>query len=84
MCVCVEIVVSQQVIEEVSGVNCVSCSLLSTFIFYNTVSVMIHSVLTSMIMLQNTAHTPSIITITNLYHDWLLCINRLTTIMYCT
>ena len=81
---CVEIVVSQQIIEEVSGVNCVSCSLLSILIFYNTVSVMIHSVLTSMIMLQNTAHTPSIITITNLYHNWLSCINLLTTITYCT
>ena len=61
-----EIVVSQQ-IEEVSGVNWVSCSLLIILIFYNTVLVMIHSVLTSMIMLQNTvitAHTPSITTTT--------------------
>ena len=61
-----EIVVSQQM-EEVSGVNEVSWSLLIILIFCNTVLVMIHSVLTSMIMLQNTVitvHTPSITTTT--------------------
>ena len=61
-----EIVVSQQ-IEEVLGVNEVSWSLLIILIFCNTALVMIHSVLTSMIMLQNTVitvHTPSITTTT--------------------
>ena len=61
-----EIVVSQQM-EEVSGVNEVSWSLLIILIFCNTVLVIIHSVPTSMIMLQNTVitvHTPSITTTT--------------------
>ena len=56
-----------QHIVEVSGVNWVSCSLLISLTFFNTVLVKIHSVLTSMIMLQNTVitvHTPSIITTT--------------------
>ena len=56
-----------QHIVEVSGVNWVSCSLSISLIFCNTVLVKIHSVLTSMIMLQNkvsTVQNPSIITTT--------------------
>ena len=59
---CVEIVVSQQM-EEVSGVNEVSWSLLIILIFCNTLLVRIQSVIISMTMLQIMViivHTPNI------------------------
>ena len=61
-----EIVVSQQM-EEVSGVNEVSWSLLITLIFCNTLLVRIQSVIISMTMLQIMViivHTPNITTTT--------------------
>ena len=61
-----EIVVSQQ-IEEVSGVNEVSWSLLITLRFCNTLPVRIQSVIISMTMLQIMViivHTPNITTTT--------------------
>ena len=61
-----EIVVSQQ-IEEVSGVNEVSWSLLIILMFCNTLLVRIHSVIISMTMLQIMViivHTPNITTTT--------------------
>ena len=64
---CVEIVVSQQIIEEVSGVNELSWSLLITLIFCNTLLVRIPSVIISMTMLQIMViivHTPNITTTT--------------------
>ena len=61
--VCVEIVVSQQIIEEVSGVNELSWSLLITLIFCNTLLVRIQSVITSMttlLIMVIVVHTPNI------------------------
>ena len=61
-----EIVVSQQM-EEVSGVNEVSWSLLITLIFCNKLLVRIQSVIISMTMLQIMViivHTPNITTTT--------------------
>ena len=61
-----EIVVSQQM-EEVSGVNEVSWSLLITLRFCNTLPVRIQSVIISMTMLQIMViivHTPNITTTT--------------------
>ena len=61
-----EIVVSQQM-EEVSGVNEVSWSLLITLRFCNTLPVRIQSVIISMTMLQIIViivHTPNITTTT--------------------
>ena len=60
---CGEIVVCQQIIEEVSGVNELRWSLLITLRFCNTLLVRIQSVIISMTMLQIMViivHTPNV------------------------